>query len=83
MAEKKSNGFVTFWESGLGHTVRDGLVTFGTTLFILSLDWVQGVELPKDLAPYAFLIPILVTSIKASMHLKDKELPNLPTSLKG
>ncbi len=79
MADKIPQKTVTFWDSGLGHTVRDAAVAFGTTLLLVLLDWVQGVKLSGQWAQFAFIIPIVVTAVKGYFHLKDPNLTNLPT----
>jgi hypothetical protein len=75
------SGIVTFWDSALGHTLRDAIITFGTSIVLILLDSLSGVKLSGQWSEFAFLVPVIVTAIKAYLHIKDPNLPNLPTSM--
>jgi hypothetical protein len=81
MATSVNSSVVSFWDSALGHSVRDFLVGIGSSLVILVLDQLSQVQLTGPWAQYAFLVPILITAIKTYFHVRDPKLPNLPTSL--
>lgn len=82
MAKTVPTGIVTFWNSALGHTVRDAFVSFGSTLVLVLINALANVHLTGQWAQFAFLVPALVTLIKAYFHVKDVNLPNLPTALR-
>lgn len=73
-------GIVTFWNSALGHDLRDALVAFGSSLAVILLDWLSGVQLTGSWAQFAWLVPIAYTLVKSLIHYLDPNLPNLPQS---